>query len=232
MPVRMIKAKIILTGILFLQLVSASAQTTTQAIDSNFNNSYYQGRMELFNSLPVEKNAIVFLGNSITERGAWSELLPGKAVLNRGIGGDITFGVLARLNEIVKSSPKKLFLLIGINDLSRGIPTDIILRNYEKIINQVKQRSPSTKIYVQSVLPLNDAVLQYDYLKNKKQLILKLNDGIKTIATRMKVSYIDLHPVFADTNGNLKNGLTDDGIHLKPAAYVLWVDYLKKNKYL
>lgn len=203
-----------------------------QKIDSSYNNTYYQGRMELFNSLPVQKGAIVFLGNSITERGAWGELLPGVKVMNRGIGGDNTFGVLARLEGVVKAQPRKLFLLIGINDLSRGLPEEVILNNYERIVRYIQNHSPGTKIYIQSVLPLYEPLTTAAYLKNKKDSILQLNVGIKQIAGKYGLPYIDLHELFADANGDLKKELTADGIHLKPPAYVMWVDFLRKKHLL
>lgn len=212
--------------------MSITTGAVAQKIDSSYNNTYYQGRMELFNSLPVTKGAVVFLGNSITERGAWSELLPGTKVMNRGIGGDNTFGVLARLEGVTQASPPKLFLLIGINDLSRELPKEVILRNYERIIQYISTRSPRTKIYIQSVLPLNEGLTRAAYLKNKKDSILQLNAGIRQIAEMYHLPYINLHELFADANGDLKQELTADGIHLKPLAYVMWVDYLKKRKYL
>lgn len=219
-----------LAGLLFLA-ATINAQEVKK-IDSSYANTYYQGRMELFNTLPAPKNAIVFLGNSITERGAWSELLPGHHIMNRGIGGDNTFGVLARLQGVVKAKPKKLFLLIGINDLSRSLPREVILHNYERIIAYIAANSPKTKIFVQSVLPLNEPLTTAAYLKNKKDSILQLNVGIQAIAEKHNLPYINLHEIFADANGDLKKEYTADGIHLRPAAYVLWVDYLKKKKYL
>lgn len=208
------------------------AQETARKIDSSYNNTYYQGRMELFNTLPLPKKATVFLGNSITERGNWSELLPGQNIMNRGIGGDNTFGVLARLDGVVKAVPKKVFLLIGINDLSRSLPQEVILHNYDRIIQYISSHSPKTEIYVQSVLPLNEALTTPAYLKNKKDSILQLNIGIQQIAEKYKLTYINLHEIFADARGDLKQELTVDGIHVKPAAYVLWVDFLRKKKYL
>ena len=215
--------------------VALLATTMTQAqkkIDSSYNNSYYQGRMELFNSLGGLKKATVFLGNSITERGQWHEILPGEIIMNRGIGGDNTFGVLARLGDVTKYKPKRIFLLIGINDLGRGLPIEVISDNYRRIIKQIKTESPKTKLYVQSVLPMNESILKADYLKNKKDSVLKLNESIQAIARETGVPYINLHPVFADAAGDLKEAFTQDGIHLRPNAYVEWVAFLKKNKYL
>lgn len=213
-----------------MSLITAIAQQ--KKIDSSYNNTYYQGRMELFRGLPIQKNAIVFLGNSITERGQWHELLPGRLIMNRGIGGDNTFGVLARLDSAVMGKPKQLFLLIGINDIGRGLPVEVIANNYKRIVEQIRASSPKTVIYTQSVLPMNDDVLKAAYLKNKKDTILQLNKAIKQIAADHRLTYINLHEVFADEKGDLKKEYTIDGIHLNPAAYAVWVDYLKKKKYL
>ncbi|MDB5207650.1 MAG: family lipase, partial [Flavisolibacter sp.] len=105
----MINRKILLV---LLLITNGNFLFGQKKIDSSYNNTYYQGRMELFASLGGQEKAIVFLGNSITERGVWSELLPGETIMNRGIGGDNTFGVLARLNDVIRYKPKKIFLLI------------------------------------------------------------------------------------------------------------------------
>ncbi|WP_256012350.1 GDSL-type esterase/lipase family protein [Desertivirga xinjiangensis] len=220
----------LLIPLLFFACVSVKAQSAK--IDSNYNNTYYQGRMELFKSLPLPQRSIVFLGNSITERGMWHELLPGKVIMNRGIGGDNTFGVRARLAPIVESQPKKIFLLIGINDLGRNLPIEVIISNYRKIIEHIKKGSPKTNLYVQSVLPMNENILTAAYLKNKGHLVTQLNKEIQKLAAEYRLTYINLHEVFSDSQGKLRAELTMDGIHIKPAAYVLWVDYLRNKKYL
>ncbi|MCK7558376.1 GDSL-type esterase/lipase family protein [Chitinophaga sedimenti] len=221
------------TALALLAGSAAMAQQAEKKIDSSYANTYYQGRMEIFRTLPMQKGTIVFLGNSITERAQWNELLPGKAIVNRGIGGDNSFGVLARLDTILLSKPSKIFPDIGINDIGRGLPVTVIANNYERILRRVKELSPKTKVFAQSVLPMNDAVLKAEYLKNKKAIIVELNVHIKKLAVQYGATYVDLHnDVFADTNGDLKQPLTVDGIHLAPKAYVLWVDYLKSKKYI
>jgi lysophospholipase L1-like esterase len=79
---------------------------------------------------------------------------------------------------------------------------------------------------------MNDSILTAAYLKNKKDTILALNKEIIKLAEEKKLIYINLHEVFADVNGDLKPSLALDGIHLKPAAYIYWVDYLRKKKFL
>ena len=60
---------------------------------------------------------LFFKGNSLTEQaGDWSKRLNIATVKNRGIAGDITYGVLQRLNEIWYYKPTAVFILIGINE--------------------------------------------------------------------------------------------------------------------
>jgi lysophospholipase L1-like esterase len=201
-------------------------------VDSSYVNWYYNERFDLFEQLNGQKCDIVFVGNSITERGEWQELIPSKVVANRGIGGDNTFGVKARLAQVVSLQPKKVFILIGINDIGRGLPIEVIVANYSAIIRELKNKLPKTAIYVQSVLPLNDEILKYDYLKNKKPLIDELNLKINALAKDEKLIYVNLNVVFADNEGRLKSDFTMDGIHLTPVAYTHWVRYLNTKKYL
>jgi lysophospholipase L1-like esterase len=205
---------------------------TAQKIDSSYTNWYYEARMDLYNQLNNQPADILFLGNSITERGEWHELLPGRKIANRGIGGDNTFGVLARLDGVIKQQPKKIFLLIGINDIGRGSPTEVILSNYRKIVSRLTQSLPGTKLIIQSVLPMNEGKLPYDYLKGKAEKVKALNEGIVIIAKEFKLTYLNLHELFADEKGELKADYTKDGIHIEPAAYVAWVNWLKKKKQL
>ena len=95
------------------------ACTTLQA-QGRKHTTFYDQRATLFEVLPTSKKDIIFLGNSITNGGEWAELLGNPHVKNRGISGDRTDGVLDRLHVITKGKPAKIFLLIGINDLSGG----------------------------------------------------------------------------------------------------------------
>lgn len=201
-------------------------------VDSAYANGHYKVRMEFFDKVPAQKKAIVFLGNSITEAGDWSDVLADKYILNRGISGDITFGVVARLDKILANKPSKLFLLIGVNDLKRGIPNEMIIENYRKIVALVKQQSPKTKLYLQSVLPINEALLIEAFQQVKMGNIKHLNDALEQIAKENKVVYVDLSKALADNDGQLKKEFTPDGIHLRPVAYITWVNYLKSLKHL
>jgi lysophospholipase L1-like esterase len=227
----MTNMKILITALLLSVNGIALAQQEA-TIDSSYANSWYQLRTEFFKQLPDHKNEVVFLGNSITEQGEWQELVHKKHVLNRGISGDVTFGILARLDEILSSKPAKVFVLMGINDLKRGIPTEIIISNYLKLIKRVEASSPKTKLYIQSLLPLNMTMLPQSYNKLNNEKVNDVNAQLQALCTRYKITYVNLHPVFVDEKKELKKELSLDGLHLRSAAYIIWVDYLKKLKVL
>lgn len=205
---------------------AASAQLFNN-VDSNYVNSHYTERLDFFRKMPDQKHEIVFLGNSITEGGEWQELVPGKAVVNRGISGDVSYGVLARMDEVLSSRPDKIFLLIGINDLKRGTSAEAILSVYGRIIKRVRQQSPKTKLYIQSILPVNEQMLPQIYSKINNGIIKSLNGQLQQLCNTPQVIYADLHPTFEDADGQLKKDWSIDGLHLRAAAYIQWVNRLK-----
>lgn len=213
-------------------LATASRAQTAPKIDSSYANWYYQARFELYNKLTDKKVDIAFLGNSITERGDWHELIPGKRIANRGIGGDNTFGMLARLDGIIAQQPSKVFIMAGINDLGRGLPVEVIVANYRRILDRFRAGLPKAKLYVQSTLPLHEGTLKYDYLKGKNVKVKELNEELRKLASEYGLTFINLHEVLTDAQGELKQEYTMDGIHLKTEAYLVWADYLKKKEYL
>lgn len=139
-------------SILLSNLIFAQEPTSTQP---KFSTYYYQ-KKELFEILPDTKDEIIFLGNSIIDGWEWGELFKNKDIKNQGISGDITDGLLFRLDEVTRSNPYKIFIMIGVNDLSRNKNPEYILTNYSKILQTIVENTPDTQIYVQSILPVNE----------------------------------------------------------------------------
>jgi lysophospholipase L1-like esterase len=209
---------------------AASAQVTNQRLFDTvpFMVDHYAKRVARFEAEPLAPGSIVFLGNSITEGGRWKKLTGDSSAVNRGIGGDITFGVLRRLNEIISAKPSKVFLLIGINDIGKDIPGAVIADNIRKIIERFKSESPDTKIYVQSIFPINAEIRNFPQHYDKNEYVKKANEHIRTVAAKSKVTFIDTHRLFSDERGLLKSTFTNDGLHINADGYLLWVNHLKK----
>ncbi|MBX2934465.1 MAG: family 20 glycosylhydrolase [Ferruginibacter sp.] len=172
--------------------------------------------------MPVRNNEIIFLGNSITDGAEWSQLFNDKRIINQGISGDISAGVLHRLDAMVKRKPSKVFLLIGTNDLARGVSADSVLKNILLISDYLKQESPATKLFVQSILPVNDAFEKFKGHTKNTALIQQLNAQLKANAAAKHFQYVDLFSSFADEKGKLKKEFTNDGLHLMGNAYLQW----------
>ncbi len=201
------------------------------AYDTTFHNTYYDMRQDIYEAMPDRKGEIIFLGNSITERVNWSELLENDKIINRGIGGDICWGVYDRLNEVLASRPKKIFLLIGINDIGRGIPKEVITAKYEQIIEKIKEQSPKTKLILQTVIPILEESIWYNYMKGKSPKIIELNEEIKRLAEKFSLEVIDLHKAFSDSEGQLIKEYTIDGLHLNGKGYQKWAEVINSSKF-
>ncbi|HEY9612561.1 GDSL-type esterase/lipase family protein, partial [Allocoleopsis sp.] len=52
--------------------------------------------------------------------------------------------------------------------------------------------------------------------------IRDLNERLRAIAKEENVTYLDLYPLFADADGNMKTELSSDGLHLNPQGYLVW----------
>jgi lysophospholipase L1-like esterase len=189
-------------------------------------------RIAQFAKEPIVPGRIIFLGNSITEMGNWKKVLNDTTVINRGIGGDITYGVLKRLKDITDRHPSKLFILLGINDIGKDIPDAVIADNYLKIVNEVHSKCPETRIYVQSILPLNPTIKNFPQHYDKEEHVLAVNKLLKANAAVGNYTFVDIFDLFTDSHKMLKAELTYEGLHLKPPAYDLWVGYLKQKGYL
>lgn len=220
--------KLILACVASLSLCFSSAQKPENYEYGVF---YYQ-RASLFDELGVDSTDIVMLGNSLTNGCEWHELLGMPNVKNRGISSDVIQGVSDRLPSLIKGRPAKIFLLIGVNDVSHNLGVDSISEAYIKLIEKIRTEIPDTKLYVQSMLPINISFGKYLGIADKEEQIVQLNERIKGYAREKGFTWIDLYNIMVDDEGHLKREYTNDGLHLLAPGYVAWAEvimpYLKE----
>ena len=212
--------RIAILAVMALMCLTALAQQANQ-------DPYYARRTTLFDELPIGKKDIVMLGNSLTDGCEFNELLGNRHIKNRGIVGDIIQGLIDRIGPIIKGQPKKLFIMSGVNDISHDVSADSIARAMEKLIVMVKQGSPRTKIYLQSLLPFNNDVREWKLLKGRDHVVVEANALLEQVAHRQSVTWINLYPLFVDDQGRLRADLTNDGLHLMGKGYLIWRDAIK-----
>lgn len=202
---------------------------------------FYFNKIEEFKNNPIGNNKIVFLGNSITEGGGnWNQSFSTKNIVNRGISGDYTEGILHRLDEIIFYKPIAVFLLIGVNEFFKDNSSNLdinpiyVANNIIKIADIIKKDSPSTTVFIQTILPINNeyymkikkvdySFLQPDYKPSINKQIKEVNSIlIKNIKHRI----VDLYPLFLNSENILEPKLSSDGVHLNQKGYEIWINRL------
>ena len=178
-----------------------------------------------FNKFSNDTSEVVMLGNSLTFGFEWKNLFKNVNIKNCGIGGNTTKDVLHRLNKVIERNPKKIFIEIGINDLLGGVSIDTVFDNYTKIVQIIKQKNPSTRIYIQSILPTvwniyntDEPVIKSTYVLNKK---------LKDYCDSNNMTYVDLFPKFLKKQGLNSTYDSGDKLHLNWKGYLLWSSLIK-----
>lgn len=180
----------------------------------------------------LAKGQIVFIGDSITDLYILDEHyadLP-LAAYNRGISGDMTQGVLDRLQvSVTDIAPAYVVLMIGTNDINWGVSEDTILSNYEKILDTIYADLPETQVYCMSIIPQNMQLEEYSDIDVNVTTgkILAINPKIKALAEGKGATYLDLFSLLADENHYLIREYSDDGLHLNKAGLDVWTALLK-----
>ncbi len=169
----------------------------------------------------------IFIGDSIIMRLPVCEAFG--RVKNFGIAGELSDGVLQRLDDVLPRQPNQLFVQAGTNDLLRGVPIAEIIENFRKIIDAVAQRSPTTELVLINVLPVH-RIARADVDHDRKiESIPKLNAAIAELAAEAGVTVVDAYAPFADVDGELHRSLSIDGTHLNPEGYRVLLDRLEPH---
>lgn len=189
----------------------------------------YQKR-SLFEILPIQSTDIVFLGNSITDGCEWAELFNDPRMKNRGISADRSSWLLDRLDPIIKGQPRKLFLMIGTNDLAAGVTPEAVAANTAVVISRFLMESPKTELYIQSILPVNGVDTQSKHKNHwdRGAQIIETNNRLKALCAEYGITYVDLYSALLDDRGLLDKRYTNDGLHLMGAGYLVWKAQIEK----
>ncbi len=178
-----------------------------------------------------------------------SDLLPAGATwLNQGISGETSYGLLKRVKFLDQTKPQTIFVMIGINDLIKGVRGETLVANQREIVRHLKAAHPQATIVIQSILPHGGDRASQRYLASVKgdpaakehplwverlptissRWVRTINEKLERVARDEGVKYLDLHSDFADAQGYIKEELTTDGLHLSVAGYALWRSKLQQ----
>lgn len=167
------------------------------------------------------QGSIVFAGDSLTA--TWKTLgadFPGARVANRGIGGDVSRGLLFRFEEdVLALHPKAIVILIGINDLTAKQPASATLANIRSMLELKQSQQPAVPVVLCTVPPSANPKAPVDEAQRRL-----LNDGLRKIAKETKrVAVVDLFAATA-TADNVPDTryFSPDQLHLSSAGHARW----------
>lgn len=175
--------------------------------------AFRRHRFDVMRSLPVDSTDIVFYGNSITNMHEWWEAFGSDSrILNRGASGASSRELLKNLGSVIDGHPAKLFLMIGTNDISGGVPVDTVVGNIRRMAERVRRESPSTRLYIQSILP------RHEQWKNDSNRLA--NERIELLCRQLGVTFVDLWQPLLGVRE--KGEWSADGLHLFARGYREW----------
>ncbi len=218
---------------------TAAGQTTPTArshwnAKDHFHTRVAQIRDDIANLPSGTTGTIVMLGDSLTEQffrqKQMSAEINGLTVVNQGISGDQIdrptsgTGVTHRIELVAEAKPAVVFVMIGTNDFWGGREEpDEVIPQYTKMFRMLKEAAPKARFVWQSLLPASG---DKAHLNSK---IDELNAHIASLAAEAGDVYVDLHPELEDANGELRAEFTNDGVHLTPAAYQVWLKVIREQ---
>jgi lysophospholipase L1-like esterase len=155
---------------------------------------------------------VAFLGDSLTDGYDLAKYYPQYVTANRGIGGDTTFDLEARLQvSVYDLKPKVAVMLIGANN------TDTMFENYEDILRGLKENLPDTKVVLLSLTAMGG-----EHWGAKNQLAAYNNVTIKLLAEKYGYTFVDLYtPLYDVSIREVYDGYTTDGGHLTHQGYTV-----------
>lgn len=131
------------------------------------------------------------------------------------------------LDALAMGRYTKVYLSLGLNELGYFNPAGYA-ETYGRVIDAVAQRQPGARIYVQLIIPVNDARCRASgtpyYITN--QAVSDYNAALTALCANKDVTLLAAPPELLDETGQLREDITTDGAHFRPEGYALWRDYL------
>jgi len=180
-----------------------------------------------------------FIGDSISmmlrNRCAQTGDLPGALFLVQGsygaghaVNGTMLLNYqgqkLSPEDVVAKSGVKKVFIMLGMNDLNiYGV--DGTIEKWGVLVQRIKAKSPDVTIYVQSMSPVLTGA---ESGKLNNTTIDQYNVKLKAFAESNGFAYIDIASSLKDSTNGLSPSYCSDGfVHVSPAGADVWIRILE-----
>lgn len=200
-------------------------------------NTNKNNRLETFKVVneDVKEGAIVFFGDSLTEFYPIQDFFPTYTIYNRGIAGDTTKDLLARIDNVIAVKPRKVFVQIGTNDLGKGATPKKVVANIKIIYQKLTEAIPGVEIIAISLYPISHHKMWLSPIiagirSNKK--IRTTNFLLNELCREMNITFINMHDKLVGPRKRINKEYTLEGLHISGRGYgvisQVLCDYVKK----
>lgn len=188
--------------------------------------------------LAAPANRVVFLGDSITDLwGKSSPFFPGEPWLNRGIAGQTTAQMLVRFRQdVIDLRPAVVVIQGGLADIA-GFTGPSSLAEIENNLRSMAELASFHQI--RPILVGAPPAADYPGRTGPEpaKQIVELNRRIASYCASARIPYLDYHSALVGSDGQMKEGVSDDGVHpnakgyevLRPLAEKAIADALKQR---
>ncbi len=216
-----------LAGIGLLSTGCTKSKYTWSTEEEYFEVPIWKQHVKAFKKMKFpEHTTTLFIGDSMTEGYDLRRHFEMDSLVNMGISGDFTSGVLKRTDLVKKLQPKKIFIMIGINDILKSVPQDRIKSQYAEILNELQTYCPDATLYVQSNLPTSGMGGNDQSNAAILEKVKDLNLFLSAQCQEKNISFVNLYPWFENADLKLNPSYTYDGLHLNDAGYILWTEQI------
>jgi lysophospholipase L1-like esterase len=173
---------------------------------------------------PPPQHAVLFIGSSSIR--LWTTLaddFPGVPAINRGFGGSrIADSTYYTDRIVVPYHPKLIVMYAGDNDVAEGRTSQQVINDFKEFVARVRRDLPDVAIAYLSIKPSVARAAMWPRMR-------AANEGISLwTRTPGNVTFVDVTAEMLDARGKPRPELLrEDGLHMRPAGYQIWIDALK-----
>ncbi len=163
-------------------------------------------------------NGSIFIGDSIMDGIAYYKYIDTPQVM--ADGNNTTDKADRYIETAVNLKPAKVFIMVGLNDVNYGTRSaQTIAENIMWIATQIKTASPTTNVYVLSLLPITQAFEAKANVNAKQSVIDEVNNIVMSACQPNSVTYIDVATAFKDNTGYMNPQYTGNGSNIYNEYY-------------
>ena len=172
---------------------------------------------------PPQHGVLLIGSSSIRFWTTAAQDFPGVPVINRGFGGSAIADSTFYVDRIVTPyHPRVIVMYAGDNDIGEGATPADVIGDFQAFVARVRHDLPQVKIVYISIKPSLARETLWPQMREANEGIAHWMQG------KPGMHFVDIAPVMLDKAGRPRAELLrEDGLHMKPAGYAIWVSALK-----